>query len=69
MILLQEKPRLAIEVPAWAVSLLGEEVENRFLLVRQYLTSMPEEVKKAAHTVTNSEDFTLFYANTESLFE
>lgn len=69
MILLQEMPRLAIEVPAWAVSLLGEELENRFQLVRKYLASMPEEVQKAVHTVMNSEDFTLFYSNTESLFE
>ena len=49
MILLQEMPRLAIEVPAWAVSLLGEELENRFLLIQKYLTSMPEEVQKAVH--------------------
>ena len=49
MILLQEMPRLAIEVPAWAVSLLGEEVENRFQPVRKYLTAMPEEVQKAVH--------------------
>jgi hypothetical protein len=49
MILLQEMPRLAIEVPAWAVSLLGEEVENRFQPVRKCLTSMPEEVQKAVH--------------------
>ena len=30
MILLQEMPCLAIEVPVWAVSLLGEEVEKGF---------------------------------------
>ena len=69
MILLQEMPRLALEVPAWAVSLLGEEPENRFQLIRKYLASMPEEVQKAVHNVINSEDFALFYSNTESLFE
>lgn len=69
MILLQEMPRLALEVPAWAVSLLGEELEYRFQLVRKYLASMPEEVQKAVHTVINSEDFALFYSNIESLFE
>lgn len=69
MILLQEMPRLAIEVPAWAVSLLGEELENRFKLLQKCLATMPVEVQKAVHTVVNSGDFTLFYSNTESLFE
>lgn len=65
--MLEEMPRLCKEAPAWAVSLLGEEIEQRFMLLQKCLATMPEEVKTAVHSVINSEDFTSFYSNTESL--
>lgn len=67
-IVLQEMPVLIQEAPGWAVSLLGEEVEHRFELVRESLQSMPAEVQSAVLSVTKSEDYSSFYANADSLF-
>lgn len=58
---LEEMPRLVSEAPEWAESLLGQEIEHRFGLLRGSLPSMSTEVQNAVAQVAHNEEFSAFY--------
>ena len=66
---LEEMPRLLDEAPAWAVSLLGDAIENNLPLVQQCLDSMPATTRQAVREVMAHDDFTAFYAGADVLLQ
>lgn len=60
---LEELPRLIVEAPEWAESLIGEEVEHRPGLLNSTAVSMPAAVKMALRQLLGKKDFRDFYPN------
>lgn len=67
--MLGELPQLAGTAPAWAVSLLGDAIENDLPLLRECLESMPEECRRAVQIVIAHEDFSAFYGDAGALLK
>jgi hypothetical protein len=61
--MLEEIPNLLKTSPAWAVSLLGDEIENNLALLQECLDTMPDTTRQAVQAVIAHEDFTAFYAD------
>lgn len=65
--ILEELPRLMIEAPEWAESLVGVEVDNRLELLSSVAEVMPSNVKDALRKLTQSNSFIEFYPNAKKL--
>jgi len=60
---LEELPRLVVEAPEWAESLIGEEVEHRPELLKSVAASMPAAVKLSLRQLLGNKEFRDFYPN------
>jgi hypothetical protein len=60
---LEELPRLVIEAPEWAESLIGEEIEHRPELLNAVAASMPASVKASLRQLLDNKEFRDFYPN------
>ncbi len=65
--ILEELPRLMVEAPEWAESLIGVEVDNRPELLSSVVKQMSENVKNSLRQLTQSDSFRDFYPNVENL--
>lgn len=61
--ILEELPRLVVEAPEWAETLVGMEVDNRLDLLISVAKTMPENVKDCLCKLVYSEPFLDFYPN------
>jgi hypothetical protein len=60
---LAELPRLIVDAPEWAESLIGEEVEHRPDLLKAVAASMPAAVQLSLRQLLGTKDFREFYPN------
>jgi hypothetical protein len=60
---LEELPRLIVDAPDWAESLIGEEVEHRPGLLKAIAASMSPAVKLSLRQLLGRKDFREFYPN------
>lgn len=67
--MLEELPRLLLEAPQWAESLIGEEVEHRPALLKSIAASMPGEVRMALRQLLSNKDFRDFYPSATSILK
>nr|CAP48625.1 putative integron gene cassette protein [uncultured bacterium] len=61
--IVEEMPRLALEAPEWAQTLLGTEVEFRPDLTARALSQAPTICRIAAENILKNEDFQSQYPN------
>ena len=65
--ILEELPRLMVEAPEWAESLVGVEIDNRLELVSSIAAGMPDNIKDCLRQLTQSEEFIDFYPAARNL--
>jgi len=65
--ILEELPRLLVDAPQWAESLIGEEVKHRPDLLKSVAASMPGEARMALRQLLSTKDFRDFYPSATSL--
>lgn len=64
---LEEMPRLVLEAPEWAETLLGQELEHRSSLVVLVMSSLSQNTVAAIRTVASKPEFASFYENAKLL--
>jgi hypothetical protein len=64
---LEEMPRLVLEAPEWAETLLGQELEHRSSLVVSLMNSLPQSTIAVIRTVASKPGFASFYENARLL--
>ena len=64
---LEEMPRLVLEAPEWAESLLGQELEHRPSLVVSAMNNLPQKAIEVIRTVAMRPEFISFYKNAKLL--
>jgi len=65
--ILEEIPRLVLEAPEWAETLLGQELEHRLSLVVSVMAGLPQSAISAIIKVASKPEFASFYENAKLL--